>query len=351
MSSLNSLTALLQESGAQFRIYDMGRQIQKLSPQLFSQIETGIKIYPRPYQHQAWLALLLWNPKHKEQNVVWFLKFPLDEQGFLVQAVRDDFINRLMLNINQMLAATELSEAEDALKDNPFSFTPDQEKMATFHAITAKETQSSQSKYYTDCQAYFQGKNDWQAWQHLGLQGIADVAVNIDENQNSILKHIEDYQEQPFIALCCALEHSKISSALAITLLNKLDSELALDIRELSVKVAMCSALLRALNGAPNEQCKQQAIQNLLNSKLADNAEILSTIAVKMSQQLLDQETLQLFLEKLANSEAGQQGFSRIMADLMFSDNLRRAILQAFRNPQRSEKLSIAIGNMFGGKF
>ena len=138
---------------------------------------------------------------------------------------------------------------------------------------------------------------------------------------------------------------------MAITLLNKLDSELALDIRELSVKVAMCSALLRALNGAPNEQCKQQAIQNLLNSKLADNAEILSTIAVKMSQQLLDQETLQLFLEKLANSEAGQQGFSRIMADLMFSDNLRRAILQAFRNPQRSEKLSIAIGNMFGGKF
>ncbi|MGB1239933.1 MAG: DUF3549 family protein, partial [Pseudomonadales bacterium] len=41
MSSLNSLTELLQESGAQFRIYDMGRKISKLSPETFAKVEAG----------------------------------------------------------------------------------------------------------------------------------------------------------------------------------------------------------------------------------------------------------------------------------------------------------------------
>jgi hypothetical protein len=347
MSSLTSLSALLQESGAQFRIYDMGRQISKISVKQFALIEKGQQIYPKPYLHHAWLALLLWNPKQKTQNVVWFLKFPLDEQGHLVQAVRDDFINRLMLNINQMLSSTDISEAEDALKDNPFSFTPDQEKMAVFHALTAKETQSPKSQFYPLCQSYFTGKRQWSDWQDLGLQGIAEIAVNIEDNTADLQSNFSSYQSAPLIALCCALEHSKVDHKLAALISAKLADNLAQDTPD----IGLCCALLRAQHGSHDEALKLSDITNVLNSGISNNAEVLTTIAVKMCDLLTQPILLQLFLEKLAAGDAGQQGFSRILADLMFNEKLRIAILQAFRNPERSTLLSQAIGNMFGAKF
>lgn len=347
MSSLNSLSELLQESGAQYRIYDMGRQISKLSSKQFSLIEKGQHIYPKPYLHHAWIALLLWNPKHKQQNVVWFLKFPLDEQGYLVQAVRDDFINRLMLNINQMLASTELSEAEDALKDNPFSFTPDQEKMAIFHAITGRETKANKSQFYLACQNYFKADSGWDQWQNLGIQGIAEIAINLDDNQSNLCKNFNKYPAPVLSALCCALEHGHIDHKLASLISQKLQATLL----EPTPDISLCCALLRAMHSAPDANSKQQLIRLLLDSKISHNAEVLTTIAVKMIQALNDLPLLQHYLEKLAIGEAGQQGFSRVLADLMFNQELRALILQAFRNPQRSEQLTQAIGAMFGNKF
>jgi len=347
MSSLDSLTELLQESGAQFRIYDLGRQINKISPAQFALIEKGLKVYPTPYLHHAWMALTLWNPKQKQQNVVWFLKFPLDEQGYLVQAVRDDFINRLMLNINQMLDAKELSEAEDALKDNPFSFTPDQEKMAMFHAIINKTINGEKSQFYSLCQQYYQGQRDWSNWQDLGLQGIAEIAVNLENNMPDILKHFNNYQQQPMIALCNALEHHSIDKKLSTLISNHLESQLQHDTPD----VALCCSLLRALHASTDQQLVQQSVVKVLNASIAQNAEVLTTIAVKLSSKLLSASMIDLYLEKLAISDAGQQGFSRILADLMFQEDLRNLILQAFRSPNRSDALIIAIGKMFGGKF
>jgi len=343
MSSLSSLTALLQESGAQFRIYDMGRHINKISPQLFAQIEQGQKVYPSPYLHHAWLALLLWNPKQKLQNVVWFLKFPLDEQGHLVQAVRDDFINRLMTNINQMLQSADLNEAEDALKDNPFSFTPDQEKMAMFHAITHREIGAEKSQYYPACEKYYTGKSGWDNWQNLGLQGIAEVAVHLENSQIELVQQFDNIPDQPLIALCTCLEHVNIDHKLAAKIHTKLQQSI-----QKHANLSLSVALLRAAQAAPGKESKAAAIKLLLESPLANSAEVLTTIAVKASEQLLEPQLLQLFLEKLATGEAGQQGFSRILADLMFSEQLRQAILQAFRQPDRSAELSAAIGNMFG---
>jgi hypothetical protein len=347
MSSHNSLTELLNQSGVQFRLYDMGRQIKAISPQQFSLIETGLEIYPRPYLHQAWLALNIWNAEQVQQSVVWFLKFPLDEQGYLVQAVRDDFINRLMLNINQMLESRQLSEAEDALKDNPFSFTPDQEKMAMFHAISIKEMSTEPSQYYAQCRDYFRCKLNWDNWQEMGLQGIAEVAVNIEDHQQAISLHIDKYPEPPLIALCNALEHVAIDEKLALNLLTLLEVQLPLA----PINIPLCNALIRALDAAEDDQVKQKALALALHSHLSYSAQILATIAVKMADQLANPQITLLYLEKLAISEAGQQGFSRILADLMFTKNLRLAILHAFRDPNRSDQLITAIGQMFGGKF
>ena len=56
----------------------------------------------------------------------------------------------------------------------------------------------------------------------------------------------------------------------------------------------------------------------------------------------LEGDTLSLYLEKLAL--AGQDVFLALVADLMTLPGKRKQILEAFRNPQRSDELGAAIG-------
>lgn len=352
MSQFNSISDLLHESGAQFRIFDMGRRISKISSGQFEKLEQGMIPYPLPYLHHAWLALMLWNNKDKQQNVVWFLKFPLDEQGFLVQAVRDDFLNRLMQNISQMLQKENLDQNNDALKDNPFSFTPDQEKMAMFHAQSATIIQQPASQFYTGTKAYFSGDLGWENWSTLGYQGIADLAARLDEDNNNayLLNAIPHLPAEPLRALCTCLEHVEPDHRIAKALLRRLQEQLQTDPDETG-NTNLVAALLRGLSNIHNEELKKATIHETLASSYAAKAEVMAAIATRCNQSLQYPDLLSLYLEKLAVSEAGQNGFSRILADLMFIPVMRILILQAFRNPQRSEELSAAIGLMFGTSF
>ena len=98
-----TLTALFKQAGTAMRIYDLGRRIKAFSADEFERIETQATPYPTPYLQHAWIALLLWNPKSANENAVWFLKLPLDEQGFLLSAVRDDIVNRLLQNVQSSI--------------------------------------------------------------------------------------------------------------------------------------------------------------------------------------------------------------------------------------------------------
>lgn len=347
MTPFTSISELLDQSGAQFRIFDMGRRMSKLTSDQFKNFEQGNIPYPAPYLHHAWIALMMWNPKQKDQNVVWFLKFPLDEQGFLVQAVRDDFLNRLLQNIYQMLQNESFSEAEDALKDNPFSFTPEQEKMAIFHAQAAEVTQQPASQYYSAARDYFTGKQDINRWNELGLQGIADLVVRMDQTTSQeIAKKVPTFPTEPLSALACALEHIKPDHLLASALYKRLSLALTEENQD-----GLIAALLRGLSNIHNEELKQEALKETLASQYAEKAEVLVSIATRCNETLQYPEILQQFLEKLAVSESGQAGFSRILADLMFIPVMRILILQAFRNEDRSSELTEAIGQMFGQNF
>ena len=352
MSQFNSISDLLHESGAQFRIFDMGRRISKITTGQFEKLEQGMIPYPLPYLHHAWLALMLWNNKDKQQNVVWFLKFPLDEQGFLIQAVRDDFLNRLMQNISQMLQKENLDQNNDALKDNPFSFTPDQEKMAMFHAQSATIIQQPASQFYAGTKAYLSGDLGWENWSTLGYQGIADLTARLEEDNNNayLLNAIPHLPAEPLSALCTCLEHVEPDHRIAEALYHRLQQQLQTD-QPQSDNANLIAALLRGLSNIHNEELKKTAIQETLVSSYAAKAEVMTAIATRCNPSLQYPDLLSLYLEKLAVSEAGQTGFSRILADLMFIPVMRVLILQAFRNPQRSEELSVAIGQMFGASF
>lgn len=346
MTQLSSISELLQQSGAQFRIFDMGRRISKLTTDQFDKFEQGLIPYPTPYLHHAWLALMLWNPKHKQQNVVWFLKFPLDEQGFLVQAVRDDFLGRLMQNIQQMLDNNAISEANDALKDNPFSFTPDQEKMAMFHAIAAHITQQPASQFLAGAKAYFSGDLGWDQWSGVGYQGIADLVADLESQQHYLLNAIPNIPSEPLVALATCLEHSKPDHKIAEALLARLKKAIAEP-----EQASLVAALLRGLSNTHSDTLRSEALQLTFNSQYQGSAEVMAAIATRCNESLQHPELLHLFLERLAVSEAGQAGFSRILADLMFIPVMRILVLQQFRNENRSEALSKAVGAMFGKKF
>lgn len=328
----------------------MGRRVQKLSAELFEKIENQQTPYPYPYLQHAWIALMLWNPKNKTQGVAWFLKLPLDEQGFLIQAVRDDLLNRLLQNAGAILQHEESGEMpEDALKDNPFSFKPDQEKMALFHAYSTLASAQPASQYYEHAQQYFAGQIGFDQWQSLGYQGIADLVVRHGKGKNSeiLSKAIPLLPDAPFEVLCTCIESIEPDHTLFSALCLRAEQTL----QRGTASSNHVAAITRGLSNGRNGDRKQQLMRQILESDYALEPEVIVAVATRCTESLQEPEILQRFLEKLAINKAGQAGFSRILSDLMFMPVMRALILMQFRNQQRSEALSKAIGEMFGGNF
>lgn len=350
MSEISSLTELLRQSGGQFRFFDMGRRVQKFSVEQFEKIENQQTPYPFPYLQHAWVALMVWNPKNKEQGAAWFLKLPLDEQGYLIQAVRDDLLSRLLKNAGGVLKHQQSGEMpEDALKDNPFSFKPDQEKMALFHAYSTLTSNEPASQYFEGAQQYFAGQNGFDQWESLGFQGIADLVVRHEKGSNGkiLAQSISQLPDVPFEVLCTCLESiqpdHKLYDALCLRAEQTLERGTA--------NANHIAALTRGLSNGKNSPRKQALVHSILNSNYALEPEVIISIATRCHENLQEPATLQLFLEKLATGNAGQSGFSRILSDLMFMPALRALILMQFRNEERSEELTQAIGTMFGSNF
>ncbi|ANG62103.1 hypothetical protein A8C75_06090 [Marinobacterium aestuarii] len=344
MDPIQSLLDLIHQTGARCRLFDMGRRVSKVSAEVFGRVEQGQIAYPQPYLHHAWVGLLMWHPKEPQRNAVWFLKLPLDEQGFLIQAVRDDLLQRLLQNISGLLDG-----GPDALKDNPFSFKPDAEKMAIFHAHAKVVLGLPASQHYEYAQHYFAGQLGFDQWPNLGLQGIADIVVRLEQGNNEalLIGALAQLPDAPLQALCCALEHVEPSHRLMQALQPRLDQCL----KQHGGDQGMLAALVRALSNSTSDTFRQAWLSRILASERALETEVLVAIATRCCESLKDPALLQAFLERLAAGDTGQNGFSRVMADLMFMPALRRPIMQAFRNPERSETLSAAIGAMFGSNF
>lgn len=353
MQQFETLTDFIRQTDAQFRIYDMGRRVSKLSAETFHKVEQGHIPYPLPFLHQAWISVLMWNPKQQDQNVVWFLKLPLDEQGYLVQAARDDFLARLLENLmnNQGIMSTEENPDgfRDALKDNPFSFKPEQEKMAAFHAKATLTTRQPASSYYEHAQAYFTGQASLESWDGLGFQGIADFVMRLEQenNQQQLTQLISQLPDTPLEAVSSLLEHAEPDEDLTQAIAQRLS--LALQQPENSAN--LIGALIRGLSNSSAESIKLPVLQEVVSSEWGKEPEVIAALASRCWVSLQHPELLTPFLETLAVNHAGQACFNRVMADLMFIPTLRALSLRAFRDESRSAELSKAIGGLFGESF
>jgi hypothetical protein len=342
-----TLSEFLHESGAKYRVFDMGRRIVPLTPDEFIGFEWAKKPYPYPFKQAALFGVIFWDPKKSDQHYVWFLNFPLDEQGLLKQAARDGFLKMLLERVGEcMLAAENDQQIQGALQDSPYSFSPRQEKMAAFNAMATKNLGLPPSSHYDDALAYFSGEKPLNEWQSLAMQGVADVAMRLDEREEtaSLIETIPRLSDKMFTAFSSYLEHAQPAIGIVEELVQRVEKEL----QESDPNITRICACLRAASNSPATGLVDHMVMHVLKHDCSNNVEILATIVGRIWRVLTDETICQLFVERLAKNDAGQAAFSQLLADAMFIPGLRIHIMQALRSSGRSEQLSHAVGEMFG---
>jgi len=336
----DSITHFLQTGGFHYRIFDMGRKISRISDKVFESIEGQKQAYPAPFQKKAWLALLFWRDKKQSEAVIWFLQFPIDELGFLKQEARDAFLIDLLEQTGKNIQAKQQGKAAlDELKESPFAFKPNPDRLAMFHALAIKELDQRPSQYYQHTRDYLSGDTGYEQWQFLGLQGIADVVARLGEEGNDELlaKAINVMPEAPLVSFCSALENVKPKGSLANALIEKLKSvntegtpphfctagsSAELEANSNNQLVAM---LLRALSGAEPEDLRRGILLDVLAPPLGEDIEVLAAISGRAWNDLRDQSIRQAFIVNLAAQN--QRAFDAILSDLMMIPDMRGLLL------------------------
>ena len=330
MTQPNSIQDFLKQTGSDFLVFDLGRRIQSLPVNLFTEFEQGKTPWPWPLQQQAWLGMMLQQPASSDM-VIWFVRLPLDNRGYLDSNIRNDFLHRL-----------QKTEKPADNTENPYGFKPKQEQMAVFHAKAAAQFNQPASRFYTHARDYFAGIAGFDQWSFVGFQGIADMAARLqqDDNEALLAAALPNLPAQPFEALCQCIEHEAIGETLSSALLLKLDQLLAHNETDAGV-ISYC---LRALSGS---SLAHQAVQTVLTHHSASHADVLAAIAGRCWATLSDEKLMLVYLENLAQCTEGQDFFTAIIADLINIPGMQQPIHQSMRNPNRSTVLAKAIGGMF----
>ncbi|RDH81449.1 MAG: hypothetical protein DIZ80_15315 [endosymbiont of Galathealinum brachiosum] len=337
MSQVNGICDFLNQAGTQYKIFDMGRRIEEINQADFLRFEQGEIPYPLPLQQQAWLGFLVWTEDKKSELVIWFLRFPLDAAGKLTTGIRDDFVLQL---INK-----EGKDTPEQDEENPYGFKPKQEHMACFHAKAAKLLNQPASSYYEHTRDYFIGKPGYDQWAFVGFQGIADLATRLDEDNNAelVAESIEKIPHQPFEALAQCLEHEKINTDISQSIVNIINHELEKDESDATF-ISLC---IRALSNTQDQTLLELSLSKILKTEAGRHPEVLASISGRCWLALKNEETINLFLEALAHCSEGQNFFTPVIIDLINIPGMQESILKAVKSPERSEKLSVAIGELF----
>lgn len=324
---------LVEKSGAQMRIFDLGRRIEKISRKDFAAFEQLAKPYPTPYLKHAWVGVLSWNPKQPGQHNIWFLKLPLDEQNILQPGPRDQFLEHWL----RVVADPDKEHGEA-----PCSFKPDANRMAYFHALALMTLGQPVTQYYATTRAYLSGDLGWENWQQLGLQGLAEVVARSSQDHNEALltQAIGQMPAVPRNVLLGYLENIQPGHDLTVAVNDCLSQVVAA-----GPEAADLAAFARGLSHSVNLQQRKLLLQAILAHPNSRAVEVLAAIGSRCWLDLTG-EVLFAYLEALADNEQGSNVFTALVADLMALPGMREQILQVFRREDRSDKLSAAIGEL-----
>jgi hypothetical protein len=336
-----TLIEFLEQAGAQVRAYDIGRRIGALDRKLFLAFENALAPYPLPMQRKAWFALVQSPAAAPPDPVIWFLRLDLDEQGLLVQAERDNLLNRLLESAQ---AKTLGSDPQAFLQDNPYAFTPREDRMALFHALLSKDLGLSPSRFYEHALDYYRGTPGWEQWSFVGYQGIADIACrHDDEPLTTAIPHLP---EQPLVALCHCLECRPLSARLTEALVQRLQQAL----EQQPPDIPLLAGLIRGLSAAGSTGASDgYPIRTILGHPAGNNIEILAAISGRAWETLDDPELLDAYLQRLAENDHGQAAFGHCVGDLLSLPSLAVTVRQALRSPGQAPAVRNAFARMKPG--
>ncbi len=351
MTNIATISELLQLSDSQYRIFDIGRRIEKLSKEQFEKIELNQLPYPTPSQGHAFIAIVFWQNKGgkgKFEPYLWLVKLPLDERGLLNQGARNHFVAIIVEALGSNLSADPTEQQEDLLKNNPYIFTPAQYKLAALNSKIKVELKQTASDYLTPFETYLTGDLGWDNWQVVGVQGITDFAARLTENsqkQSTLLeKAIPHLPEEVLLPLCSALENESLSVNVIDSLLARLSLSLQKP-EQSEQQTKLQQHLLRSLGASAQHPHVNEYIQRLLQQQHL-SANLLITLSGRCWQALQHHDQLMAFFEHLVASEEPAL-FNNIFKDLVAIPSLRPIVFQCMRSPNRSKALAQAIGLLF----
>lgn len=337
--NIANISELLTLSKSQYRIYDLGRKIDKISKADFSQIELNQRPYPFPSQGHGFIAIAFWQNK-SSAPYIWFLKLPLDERGLLNQGARNHFIAIIIEALGADLTIDPTEKQEELLKNNPYHFTPTNYKLAALNSKIKLELKQQPSEYLAECTAYIAGDLGWNSWQNIGVQGVCDYAIRINEGDRSekLIKALPHIAPEVLMPLCSALENEQLS----VDLIDAIISEFT---QSKNRPDEIQQNLLRSLASS----CQHPHVINFVE-KLLEQPGITKDLLIILSGRcwLLWQEpkSLLTYFEVLA-SKNDQPLFVALFKDLVAIPAIRPIVLQCMRNPDRSESLAKVIGSLF----
>ena len=329
---MQTLSNLMEVSGAQYRVFDLGRSVRKIDKETFEKFEATETPYPYPMQGHAWFALLFWSPQKKEEHQIWFIRFPLDEQGLLQQSCRDDFLKRTLEEVARQQTSDQDSQSPG--EENPWGFTPRQDKMASIHAKSSVAMGLEASQFYQPVRDYLQsGTGDWQ---ELGVQGVADFCARLgeDDNEAMLASALPELDEDFLLQLLPQLENEVINHGLASAIAKRC---------ELAENPNLVSSAIRALSQSRGDTLENY-VQQALTSGHQNNVEVLVAISGRAWDVLYDEAIALQFLEALARNDAGQEGFNHVLRDVLYLPHIGPVIRNAFRSEARSETLIECLG-------
>lgn len=346
MKNIESLTDLFELVDCKASFYDIGRHVTKITPAQVIQFDKKQQPYPYAFKQQAWLAILL-HPKKADvdaEPVIWFIRLPIDEKGSINLGTRDHLIKSI---VDKILNKEGDADISDALKDNPYAFQPDHERMASFHASLSLGFKKAPSSYFEQLITYLESDLDEKdtSWQSLGLQGIADLAVRSNQEKYLplIKKAIEHAPKPVAIALAKALEHEKPEEDYLDFVENLYPATGDTELR---------AALIRSVSkSTPSEHLLQTIKLSLVtadNQATDDELQLIVAIVAKCPSWFnTDSELLALSMENLANRNDAYVAFSQIASELSHTPVVRGSLWSLFRGENRSPKLTQAIGSLF----
>jgi len=345
MNTIDTISQLLGSSNSQFRLYDIGRTVEKISKEQFEKIELNQLPYPTPSQGHACIAIVFWQQKSLQQYL-WLLKLPLDERGLLNQGARNHFIAIIVEALGSDLTQDANEHQQALLKSNPYLFTPAQYKLAALNSKIKLSLKQAPSEYLKPFITYLSGESGWRNWQAVGVQGITDFAIRINEKNNTelLIKALPQLPSEVLFPLCSALENETFSVELITVLLNLFKTKTK-KIKSTVEKTKFQQHLLRSLASNSSHVHVKAFVAELLQQRNIA-PEILITLSGRCWLALSDTEQLMAFFEHLVQTD-DQALFNSIFKDLVAIPVIRPVVFQCMRAPQRSKKLAHSIGQLF----